>query len=100
MFFTSYATKYYTMNEQNKSHFPEQSEPLKVHGTHDDESKMKEKYLRDSGKIEDMPAQETPKMNSDSPASSETAGDTGSGEANKDAGDIDERDQDSGNRNH
>jgi hypothetical protein len=51
--------------EQNTNRFPEQSEPLKVHGTTDD-SGQKEKYLRDSGKIEDLPEGEnTVKMNSD-----------------------------------
>ena len=51
------------MEQTNSSRFPEQDEPNKVHGTNDD-SGMKEKYLRDSGKIEDYPSQEdTPKMN-------------------------------------
>ena len=40
----------------NKPEFPEQNEPAKMHGTTDD-SGMKEKYIRDSGKIEDMPGQ-------------------------------------------
>lgn len=45
--------------------FPEQNESNKLHGTHDN-SGQKEKYLRDSGKIEDIsPAADTPKMNSD-----------------------------------
>lgn len=46
----------------NNPRFPEQDEPNKVHGTSDDDA-MKEKYLRDSGKIEDYPAQsDMPKM--------------------------------------
>ena len=50
------------MEQQNKSsRFPEQDQPDKIHGTTDD-SAMKEKYLRDSGKIEDLPEQEKPKM--------------------------------------
>jgi len=54
------------MDQTNSSRFPEQDEPNKVHGTNDD-SEMKEKYLRDSGKIEDYPSQdEMPKMNVDS----------------------------------
>lgn len=45
----------------NNASFPEQDEPNKVHGTHDDA--QKEKYLRDAGKIEDYPSQdELPKM--------------------------------------
>lgn len=51
--------------QKNNPTFPEQNEPEKVHGT-DDGKNQKEKYLRDSGKIEDMPEQdELPKMNSD-----------------------------------
>ena len=47
----------------NPQQFPEQDESQKIHGT-TDESGQKEKYLRDSGKIEDLPSQdETPKMN-------------------------------------
>jgi hypothetical protein len=38
--------------EQNKQHFPQQDEPNKIHG---DEDAQKEKYIRDSGKIEDLP---------------------------------------------
>ena len=48
--------------EQNNPRFPEQDEPYKIHGT-TDESGKKEKYIRDSGKIEDLP-EETPKMSS------------------------------------
>jgi hypothetical protein len=49
--------------EQNKPRFPEQDQPDKIHGTHDD-SAQKEKYIRDSGKIEDLPSQdELSKMN-------------------------------------
>lgn len=48
--------------EQNKSPFPEQEQPEKIHGTLD-ESGQKEKYIRDSGKIEDLPQpSELPKM--------------------------------------
>jgi len=46
--------------EQNNPRFPQQDQPDKIHGT-TDESAQKEKYLRDSGKIEDYPEQ-TPKM--------------------------------------
>lgn len=47
---------------QNNNAFPEQDEPQKVHGT-TDESGQKEKYIRDSGKIEDLPSQDDmPKM--------------------------------------
>ena len=50
------------MDVTNNTNFPEQDEPNKVHGT-TDESGQKEKYLRDSGKIEDYPSQdELPKM--------------------------------------
>lgn len=51
------------MDSTNKDNrFPEQQEPSKVHGTHDD-SGAKEKYIRDAGKIEDLPEEtETPKM--------------------------------------
>lgn len=51
------------MNTQNLDNtFPEQDGPQKVHGT-TDESGQKEKYLRDSGKIEDIPSQDDlPKM--------------------------------------
>jgi hypothetical protein len=44
--------------EQNKPRFPQQDQPDKIHG---DEDAQREKYLRDSGKIEDLPEQ-TPKM--------------------------------------
>lgn len=43
--------------DQNNPRFPEQDQPNKIHGTND-ESGQKEKYLRDSGKIEDLPSQE------------------------------------------
>lgn len=46
--------------EQNNPRFPQQDQPDKIHGT-TDESEHKEKYIRDSGKIEDYP-EETPKM--------------------------------------
>ena len=50
--------------EQNQPRFPEQDQPDKLHGTHDD-SAQKEKYIRDSGKIEDLPSQdELSKMSS------------------------------------
>jgi hypothetical protein len=55
------------MDQQNISRFPEQSEPNKFHGT-SDESNEKEKYMRDSGKIEDYPENHgTPKTTSDIP---------------------------------
>jgi len=43
--------------DQNNPRFPEQDQPDKIHGTND-ESGQKEKYIRDSGKIEDYPSQE------------------------------------------
>ena len=44
--------------EQNKnSRFPEQDQPDKIAGTTDNDS-QKEKYIRDSGKIEDLPSQD------------------------------------------
>jgi hypothetical protein len=51
------------MDMQNPNNtFPEQDGPQKIHGT-TDESGQKEKYLRDSGKIEDLPLQDDmPKM--------------------------------------
>jgi hypothetical protein len=52
------------MDQTNSSRFPEQDEPNKVHGTTDD-SKMKEKFQRESGKIEDSPSHDMPKMNVD-----------------------------------
>ena len=42
--------------EQNNPRFPQQDQPEKIHG---DEDAMKEKYIRDSGKIEDLPEQTT-----------------------------------------
>ena len=46
------------MDQQNiNPRFPEQDEPEKIHGTTDDDL-QKEKYLRDSGKIEDLPKQD------------------------------------------
>ena len=51
--------------EQNNPRFPQQDQPDKIHGT-TDESGQKEKYIRDSGKIEDLPSDdETPKMSTD-----------------------------------
>jgi len=52
------------MDQQNiNPRFPEQDEPEKIHGTTDDD-RQKEKYLRDSGKIEDLPQEDQlPKMN-------------------------------------
>lgn len=49
--------------DQNNPRFPEQDQPEKIHGTTDD-SGQKEKYIRDSGKIEDYPSHddELPKM--------------------------------------
>ena len=44
--------------EQNNPRFPQQDQPEKIHG---DEDAMKEKYIRDAGKIEDLPEQ-NPKM--------------------------------------
>jgi hypothetical protein len=46
--------------DQNNPRFPEQDQPDKIHGT-TDENAQKEKYIRDSGKIEDYP-EEMPKM--------------------------------------
>ena len=43
--------------EQNNPRFPEQDQPDKIHGTAD-ENAQKEKYIRDSGKIEDLPSQD------------------------------------------
>ena len=43
--------------EQNNPLFPEQDQPDKLHGT-TDTTGQKEKYIRDSGKIEDMPSQD------------------------------------------
>ena len=40
--------------EQNNPRFPQQDQPEKIHG---DEDAMKEKYIRDAGKIEDLPEQ-------------------------------------------
>lgn len=48
-------------NNKEMASFPEQNEPSKLHGTHDD-SGQKERYIRDSGKIEDIPELDTPKM--------------------------------------
>lgn len=53
------------MEQQNNPRFPEQNEPEKVHGTTDGKNQQ-EKYLRDSGRIKDLPGQEgVPKMKSD-----------------------------------
>jgi len=53
------------MEQQNNQRFPEQNEPSKLHGT-TGETEGKEKYIRDSGKIEDYPPQDQPaKMNPD-----------------------------------
>ena len=46
--------------EQNNPRFPQQDQPDKIAGT-SDENAHKEKYIRDSGKIQDYP-EETPKM--------------------------------------
>ena len=46
--------------EQNNPRFPQQDQPDKIHGD-PEESAQKEKYIRDSGKIEDYP-EETAKM--------------------------------------
>lgn len=43
------------MTDNNR--LTEQGDSLKIHGTHDDAEK-KEKYLRDAGKIEDVPSQD------------------------------------------
>ena len=49
--------------DQHNPRFPQQDQPDKIHG---DEDAQKEKYIRDSGKIEDYPSdEETPKMNTD-----------------------------------
>lgn len=51
-------------NVNSSQPFPEQNESSKLHGTND-ESGQKEKYIRDSGKIEDLPSTgEVAKMNS------------------------------------
>jgi hypothetical protein len=53
------------MTQEQNSAFPEQDKPEKIHGT-TDESGKKEKYLRDSGKIEDLPEPQQPaKMSSE-----------------------------------
>jgi hypothetical protein len=44
------------MVEPTDNRFPEQDEPNKIHGTDNDGGK--EKYIRDAGKIEDMPSQD------------------------------------------
>ena len=44
-------------NNNSNNRFPEQDEPTKLHGT-TNEKNQQEKYLRDSGKIEDMPSQD------------------------------------------
>jgi len=46
--------------ERNNPRFPEQPESAKLHGTSGSEEneKMKEKYLREGGKIEDYPGQD------------------------------------------
>ena len=48
--------------EQNNPRFPQQDQPDKIHG---DEDARKEKYIRDSGKIEDIPSQDEISMMSD-----------------------------------
>src|SRR5688500_2676012 len=61
MYLSTYKMR--VMEHTNQPSFPEQDHPSKLHGTHDD-SAMKEKYIRDSGKIEDIPdGTNTPKMN-------------------------------------
>ena len=51
--------------QTNNPRFPEQNEPAKLHGT-SDEAGQKEKYIRDSGKIEDLPEHhDMPKMKSE-----------------------------------
>jgi hypothetical protein len=50
--------------KSNNPRFPEQNEPNKLHGTAD-ETGQKEKYIRDSGKIEDLPKQEDVKQASE-----------------------------------
>lgn len=45
------------MNQNSDNRFPEQDEPEKIAGT-TDENKQKEKYIRDSGKIEDLPSED------------------------------------------
>lgn len=49
----------------NNPRFPEQNEPNKIHGTTEN-AEQKEKYIRDSGKIEDLPEDEAvSKMNTE-----------------------------------
>lgn len=49
----------------NNPRFPEQNEPDKIHGTTENAA-QKEKYIRDAGKIEDLPENETVlKMNTE-----------------------------------
>lgn len=42
------------MDDRNQGQFPEQSEPVKLHGDKNANDR-KEKYIRDGGKIEDYP---------------------------------------------
>jgi hypothetical protein len=55
---------------QNNPRFPQQDQPEKIHGT-TDESAQKEKNIRDSGKIEDLPSQEKTSKMSDKPKKSD-----------------------------
>lgn len=73
-------------NNNNTPAFPEQNEPMKAHGTTDD-SGNKEKYLRDSGKIEDLPAsdEEMPKMNADAKSEDAETPDPGRSEQHRNA---------------
>ena len=59
--------------EHNNPRFPEQPESAKIHGTSDDQE-MKEKYIRDAGKIEDYPNQdEVVKMKSEPQGKNDSA---------------------------
>lgn len=81
------------MNNINDQRFPEQEHPSKVHGTHDDHGK--EKYIRDAGKIEDVPdAPDTPKMNASTPEESTPLTDRSGEEKKEDYINTDERKND------
>ena len=82
------------MDQTNQSSFPEQDHPSKLHGTHDDTA-MKEKYLRDSGKIEDIPdGPGTAKMNADVDDKSADLTDRSGEEEKEDYINTDERKKD------
>jgi hypothetical protein len=83
-------------NIDKSQSFPEQNESTKLHGTHD-ESGQKEKYIRDSGKIEDLPpSSEVAKMSSleDSDVDTEHVTDRSGEEKEEDYINTDERKND------